>query len=1489
MALTKVTGDFIKDGVLTQAHLHTSHGITTAHIGEGSNLYFTNARVANYLSSNNYVSGTGTNNRLAIWNGTGVIDSDSDFYVDGDTIFTTNLEASGSLNVSGGNITLGGTGRIQGIDTVSANTDAANKLYVDDAVAGIVDSAPSTLDTLNELAAALGDDANFSTTVTNSIGTKMPLAGGTFTGNVSLLDNIILRIGTGNDLELYHNNSSVFSQIRNNTGDLYITNLANDKDIIFQGNDGGSVGTVLTLDMSNSGNATFAGNVDVNGSQITVGTNNSIFAENNLTFKSAGAAFIDHNTVSQSIKFRLSNSSALDVTPLEITPTYLVTTGDMYFADDNKIRLGASSDLQIYHDGDHSYIQDTAGTGDLRIDTNVFRLRSANGGETMITAFEDGAVNLMNNDITRLSTTNTGITVTGNVTASSGTGHFSVVNASAYQLNGTYIMDSSRNLVNIADITAAGDLTADQVITTNNGNGQNYRIGDDAWIGDINLANTFRISGNQNGANGYITFGNSSNDALGRAGTGALTWAGNTIWHAGNDGSGSGLDADLLDGINSGSFLRSDADDSTTGGLRVISGSIASSNTSKGLLFDGNYTNGQYRTRFRKQDVGGGVPLYIDQSGGTANSYTTQARFGTYSGNNYEFEVYGDINATGNLYDGGNAVWHAGNDGSGSGLDADTLDGSHKSDFWVKSGSWYGDLGSHSYTREIGLGMTGGSEFVVLSKNGQGSVLVDGHYMAYEGANGFFGSYNSAYGNLTGIRASAANTLKVMQLDGGNAILEVTQDARAPIFYDLNDTTYFLNPSSSGGNAFKTIGDWRQTTDSWSGEVGGKMQYHANHWYLQAAGYIHFRNASGTNTFYVDQNGVGHVNNYLTGASSLRAPIFYDSNNTNYYADPHSTSNFAALNVGGQPVLTEGNAHVFRYRGSLTSQNWNDYIDGTEAGYNSVLNMSGSNKPPAYTYGIALNMAISSAGKAQLYFPENGSSTNGIYVRTGWNATYRDWKSIALHDVNPQTGGSLYANTFYDSDNTTYYVNPATSSLLKAVQIDTTSNTAGSQFKVYTTTNHQYPQIYSNGSLEAMWNYKNSAAEWYVGLRTTSQLVGTTGFHFYNTSQGQTVGGWDINGHSYSIGSSRAPIFYDSNDTTRYLNPSDGSTSLVTSGKLFVQGGHSTARMHINYAHGSTSSESGALTMWVSEPGITYHSSGIGGNIHVNGQYYGRAYNSGYGVYVRFDKVTGNLEHWTTTGSAGTSGGQGTRRWYNDASGNSFSINSARAPIFYDSNNTGYYLDPHSTSNLNAATFVGTISGQNAYFAQDVAIGFTSGNIGGRLNVKNSAAGQIAAKLQLGSSVNSSSTGVFVNTTASYASSGMFLHFQSNHISGDDNVLICYLDGDIVNKNNSYTQYSDEKLKENIVDATDKLEEVKQIKVRNFNFKGEDLKQIGVVAQELESIFPALVKEREVPGYEEPIKTVKYSVLVPILIKAMQEQQTIIDDLKSRVETLENQ
>ena len=66
------------------------------------------------------------------------------------------------------------------------STQVATTAYVDTAVSALVDSAPGALDTLNELAAALGDDANFSTTVTNSLADKAPSASPTFTGTVAL-------------------------------------------------------------------------------------------------------------------------------------------------------------------------------------------------------------------------------------------------------------------------------------------------------------------------------------------------------------------------------------------------------------------------------------------------------------------------------------------------------------------------------------------------------------------------------------------------------------------------------------------------------------------------------------------------------------------------------------------------------------------------------------------------------------------------------------------------------------------------------------------------------------------------------------------------------------------------------------------------------------------------------------------------------------------------------------------------------------------------------------------------------------------------------------------------------------------------------------------------------------------------------------------------------------------------------------------------------
>ena len=75
-------------------------------------------------------------------------------------------------------------------------TQIASTAYVRTEVTNLIDSAPGALDTLNELAAALNDDAAFSTTVTNSIALKAPIASPTFTGTVALAAGVDLETST---------------------------------------------------------------------------------------------------------------------------------------------------------------------------------------------------------------------------------------------------------------------------------------------------------------------------------------------------------------------------------------------------------------------------------------------------------------------------------------------------------------------------------------------------------------------------------------------------------------------------------------------------------------------------------------------------------------------------------------------------------------------------------------------------------------------------------------------------------------------------------------------------------------------------------------------------------------------------------------------------------------------------------------------------------------------------------------------------------------------------------------------------------------------------------------------------------------------------------------------------------------------------------------------------------------------------------------------
>ena len=87
--------------------------------------------------------------------------------------------------------------------------------------------------------------------------------------------------------------------------------------------------------------------------------------------------------------------------------------------DSDKIKLGASGDLEVYHDGTHSYVEDT-GTGELRLKSNGTMIRFQHGSETLATFEEDGTCKLFFDDSNKFQTNSSGVTVNGNIANSSG-------------------------------------------------------------------------------------------------------------------------------------------------------------------------------------------------------------------------------------------------------------------------------------------------------------------------------------------------------------------------------------------------------------------------------------------------------------------------------------------------------------------------------------------------------------------------------------------------------------------------------------------------------------------------------------------------------------------------------------------------------------------------------------------------------------------------------------------------------------------------------------------------------------------------------------------------------------------------------------------------------------------------------------------------------------------------------------------------------------
>jgi hypothetical protein len=461
---------------------------------------------------------------------------------------------------------------------------------------------------------------------------------------------------------------------------------------------------------------------------------------------------------------------------------------------------------------------------------------------------------------------------------------------------------------------------------------------------------------------------------------------------------------------------------------------------------------------------------------------------------------------------------------------------------------------------------------------------------------------------------------------------------------------------------------------------------------------------------YLGEDNYINIRSIGEASGSLRAPIFYDSNDTNYFIDPASTSD-SALRMRG---------------GALFGPNttWGAYL---YVGGNGRVGTSAS---VAVTNG---NLHLDSQNGYALYL--NWYSTNNIYTQANLgigsdSASYR----LHVHGTGYATS-DFRAPIFYDSNNTSYYVDPAEGgfNLRGGSSNRVTYSTNDSGFLV------QNPEgVGGNVRLGAAWGR--------LGIYNGSYLMlGSEDYIEFRTQNVQR-GYMDNSANLYAFGSVRAPIFYDSNDTTYYLDPNSTTSSLKIAGAIELGENH--AFPNIEWSSSGTSTGMVIFKL----PG----GSGNYGMVHMVFDYYeydsprtatiivsGHNWNTGW--YNNSCNVVGFIDkqvrlgfkdgqYCVVIGTSGSGWNYGTVRlrkihngsFYNAQMdlGGSYSVTQTttesftnitgdlrnfrtptalqvdgilyaytdvRTPVVYDQNDTGYYSDPNSVSQfwrINASNYI---------------------------------------------------------------------------------------------------------------------------------------------------------------------------------------------------------
>jgi hypothetical protein len=484
--------------------------------------------------------------------------------------------------------------------------------------------------------------------------------------------------------------------------------------------------------------------------------------------------------------------------------------------------------------------------------------------------------------------------------------------------------------------------------------------------------------------------------------------------------------------------------------------------------------------------------------------------------------------------------------------------------------------------------------------------------------------------------------------------------------------------------------------------------------------------------------------------------------------------------VGGNSNVTFGSDH---YSIGQAGGAWNHPYPDLIIGYHTGIRIGGY-----WNYGGTrfYNNSPTSNGGAETEIFSVGNGDNHVRVAEIGYA-----------------GGSFRAPIFYDSNDTSYYIDP-----------NSTSNSAlkvrgGAIFGPNTTWSASL-YVGTNG------NVSGTAT---VAATNGNIHIDTAGSSYPLYLQYYT------GGYTEAYGSIRSPIFYDLSNTGYYVDPNSSSNIL----DLIITQNIASPANYYNGLQLEIQATSGTA-------GIGLHRSGF----------------SHCGIYHdAADTLKFNFNNGTVTLNANIGTIAGTSVSYT----NTVDI---RAPIFYDSDNTGYYLNPNGNSNFD------TVVTGVMYFASN-------------RNTDSS-----SAPLQAYSNNGSGATMAFHRSGAFAVNFGL----DSDNVmriggwSASANRWQLDMSGNMTVAGN-VTAYSDVRLKDNIRVIDNALNKLKEIRGVYFTRKDQDDKSkvhTGVIAQEVELVLPEVVSEDN-----EGKKNVAYGNMVGLLIEAIKEQQLQIEELKALI------